>query len=384
MLRFRLTKTSQLVLQQGDLTRWRGDAIVNAANEVMLGGGGVDGAIHRAAGPKLRKACREVEPVRGDIRCPTGEARVTKAFDLPVEYVIHTVGPIYAGQTESEPLLEAAYRNSLIEANKLGISKVAFPAISCGIFRYPLQDAAQVSLTAIEKNVADLKEVHFVFFERSTMRVFVEKARYLFDETDEAGQRKTPLEKKRKQEQPEREDKMDVDPNENEAMNGVSGDAEDGMKKRDSQASDGSQVMDETRSVESEGVAADQTGGMVESQSTDGMPVEERSLESEIPKEVGSNQAAREISPDTAAEKPHSTDTQEEANGRVDNESKEADKKDAGDSNEEVNPEERGTEFTDHEERENGEAGSDIKGAEEKVVDHTNGGAPEEERKTEL
>ena len=120
-----------LSLVKGDITQWRGDAIVNAANARLLGGSGVDGAIHRAAGPRLVEACRAIPEVRPGVRCPTGEARRTDAFDLPVRYVVHTVGPIFRDLDSSRPLLQAAYINSLRVANEAEIESLAFPAISC-------------------------------------------------------------------------------------------------------------------------------------------------------------------------------------------------------------------------------------------------------------
>ena len=113
MQRFVLTPTCELVIAEGDLTKADVDAIVNAANQRMLGGGGVDGAIHRAAGPELRAACAAVPEVRPDVRCPTGEARITPGFRLAARWVIHTVGPVYSRPEKSAPLLRAAYRSSL-------------------------------------------------------------------------------------------------------------------------------------------------------------------------------------------------------------------------------------------------------------------------------
>ncbi len=154
-----------LRLIQGDITRWRGDAIVNAANPRMLGGGGVDGAIHRAAGPRLLAACRAVTEVRPGVRCPTGEARITPAFGhLKSDYVIHTVGPVYRNQRVSEPLLEAAYASSLALANERGLNSMAFPAISCGVYGYPLREAALVALRTVHERCGQLTQVTFVLF----------------------------------------------------------------------------------------------------------------------------------------------------------------------------------------------------------------------------
>src|SRR5215211_5696748 len=141
---------ARIEIVRGDITTIDVDAIVNAANERMLGGGGVDGAIHRAAGPQLVEACRAVPEVRPGVRCPTGEARLTPGFWLPARYVIHTVGPVWMGGTDGEAdLLARCYRNSLALAREHGLGSVAFPAISCGAFGYPPDDAAAIAVAAI-------------------------------------------------------------------------------------------------------------------------------------------------------------------------------------------------------------------------------------------
>ncbi len=158
---------TQIVIKKGDITREHVDAIVNAANETLLGGGGVDGAIHRAAGSQLLQACRAIPEVRPGVRCPTGEARITPGFQLPARYVIHTVGPIYRNPAHSAPLLAAAFRSSLETALQNGVKTIAFPAISCGVYGYPLREAAEVALnTVIEFLQArdNLDEVRFVMF----------------------------------------------------------------------------------------------------------------------------------------------------------------------------------------------------------------------------
>src|SRR6187397_2679012 len=135
---------------RGDITTLDVDAIVNAANERMLGGGGVDGAIHRAAGPELLAACRRVPEVRPGVRCPTGEARLTPGFRLPARYVIHTVGPVWSGGTQRESeLLSNCYRHSLEIALNERLRSIAFPAISCGVYGYPIEEAATIAVREV-------------------------------------------------------------------------------------------------------------------------------------------------------------------------------------------------------------------------------------------
>ena len=157
---------------QADITTLDVDAIVNAANERMLGGGGVDGAIHRAAGPELLAACRRVAEVRPGVRCPTGEARLTAGFRLPARYVIHTVGPRWSGGSQGEPeLLAGCYRNSLEIARNEQIRSIAFPAISCGIYGYPIDEAATIAVREVRAflDASDLPErVVLVAFDETT------------------------------------------------------------------------------------------------------------------------------------------------------------------------------------------------------------------------
>ena len=141
---------TRIVVIRGDITRLQVDAIVNAANERMLGGGGVDGAIHRAAGPELLAACRLIPEVRTGVRCPTGEARLTPGFRLPARYVIHTVGPVWRGGAHGEPeLLASCYRRSLELARVEALRAIAFPAISCGVYGYPVEDAAEIAVREV-------------------------------------------------------------------------------------------------------------------------------------------------------------------------------------------------------------------------------------------
>jgi O-acetyl-ADP-ribose deacetylase len=151
-------------LLQGDITKLQVDAIVNAANTSLLGGGGVDGAIHRAAGPELLAECRTLGG------CPTGEAKITAGYRLPAKYVIHTVGPIWGGGDGGEPeLLALCYRSSLALATRHQVRNIAFPAISCGIYGYPIPDACQIALreTMAYLDTNELPEtVTFVCFGR--------------------------------------------------------------------------------------------------------------------------------------------------------------------------------------------------------------------------
>jgi O-acetyl-ADP-ribose deacetylase len=133
-----------------DITTLQVDAIVNAANESLAGGGGVDGAIHRAAGPELVAACRAIPLVGRFARCPTGKARLTPGFELHAKFVIHTVGPIWHGGSEGEAeLLASCYRNSLQLAAEHGIHSIAFPAISCGVFGYPIEQAVAIAVREV-------------------------------------------------------------------------------------------------------------------------------------------------------------------------------------------------------------------------------------------
>lgn len=133
---------------QGDITQLAVDAIVNAANETLLGGGGVDGAIHRAAGPSLLAECEQLPELRPGVRCPTGEVRATAGHDLPARHVLHTVGPVWRdGRHDEAALLANCYWQSLRLAEQMGLESIAFPAISCGVYGYPLHQAANIAVT---------------------------------------------------------------------------------------------------------------------------------------------------------------------------------------------------------------------------------------------
>jgi O-acetyl-ADP-ribose deacetylase (regulator of RNase III) len=152
---------------RGDITAQSVDAIVNAANSSLLGGGGVDGAIHRAGGPAVLAECRLLGG------CETGDAKATTGGDLRARYVIHTVGPVWRGGSHGEPeLLASCYRRSLDVARELGAHTVAFPAISCGIYAYPIEDAARIALDTVRANDHDLDVVRFVLFNDATYDAF--------------------------------------------------------------------------------------------------------------------------------------------------------------------------------------------------------------------
>ena len=151
---------------RGDITQQRVDAIVNAANETLLGGGGVDGAIHRAAGPELLEECRTLGG------CRPGEAKATGAYRLPARYVIHTVGPVWHGGGEGEPeTLAACHRNALALARELACRTIAFPAVSCGIYGFPPELAAPIAVEAVHEH-APLELVRFVLFNDETYDAF--------------------------------------------------------------------------------------------------------------------------------------------------------------------------------------------------------------------
>jgi O-acetyl-ADP-ribose deacetylase (regulator of RNase III) len=158
-------------LKKGDITQMAVDAIVNAANNSLLGGGGVDGAIHRKAGPQLLAECRSI----GD--CPTGEARITAGYDLPARYVIHTVGPVYSGSPRDRELLTGCYRSSLALAAEKKLASIAFPAISCGVYGYPIAAACEVAVDTCLEFLTEQPhpgEVFFVLFSEEDRKVYAD------------------------------------------------------------------------------------------------------------------------------------------------------------------------------------------------------------------
>jgi len=159
----------KIEVRQGDITQLDVDAIVNAANTSLLGGGGVDGAIHRAAGPQLLAECRGIGG------CPTGEARITQGYRLPARRVIHTVGPVYRGTPRDQELLSSCYRNSLALAVQHRLASIAFPAISCGVYGYPIEDACQVAVdTTCEflETHPSLLKVTFILFSAADLKTY--------------------------------------------------------------------------------------------------------------------------------------------------------------------------------------------------------------------
>ena len=153
----------------GDITAEDVDAIINAANSSLLGGGGVDGAIHRAAGPELVEHCRSLGG------CESGQAKITPGFKLTARWVIHTVGPVWHGGTQGEPeLLASCYRESMARADEVGAATVAFPAISTGVYGYPIEAAAAISVATIRATPTNVTEVRFVAFNQQTLDAYRE------------------------------------------------------------------------------------------------------------------------------------------------------------------------------------------------------------------
>ncbi len=163
---------SRITLVRGDITEQDVDAVVNAANSSLMGGGGVDGAIHRKGGPAILEECKRLRADRYPDGLPTGEAVATTAGDLPARWVIHTVGPVYAKGEDRSGLLASCHTVSLRVADEIGASTVAFPAISTGVYGYPLEEAAPVSVQAVRSADTEVREVRFVLFDEAAYRAF--------------------------------------------------------------------------------------------------------------------------------------------------------------------------------------------------------------------
>jgi O-acetyl-ADP-ribose deacetylase (regulator of RNase III) len=162
----------RIVLVEGDITEQDVDAVVNAANSTLLGGGGVDGAIHRRGGPAILEECRRIRATDWPDGLPTGKAVATTAGSLPARWVIHTVGPVYAKREDRSGLLASCHTESLSVADELGAETVAFPAISTGVYGYPLDDAASVAIEAVRTADTGVREVRFVLFGRDAYAAF--------------------------------------------------------------------------------------------------------------------------------------------------------------------------------------------------------------------
>ena len=166
----------KITFVQGDITEQDVDAIVNAANHTLLGGGGVDGAIHRRGGPEILAECQKLREEQYPDGLPTGQAVATKAGRLKAQWVIHAVGPTYAESKDKSQLLADCFRNSLRIADELGVGTVAFPAISTGIYRWPPDDAARIALDTVRNSDTRVDEVRFVLFDRRAYDAFAAQA----------------------------------------------------------------------------------------------------------------------------------------------------------------------------------------------------------------
>ncbi|UKY53633.1 O-acetyl-ADP-ribose deacetylase [Streptomyces inhibens] len=168
------TSRPTLTLVQGDITEQAVDAVVNAANSSLLGGGGVDGAIHRRGGPEILAECRSLRAAQYGRGLPTGQAVATTAGRLPARWVIHTVGPVYSESEDRSALLASCYRESLRIADELGARTVAFPAISTGVYRWPMEDAARIAIETVRSADTAVDEVRFVLFDERAYAAFAQ------------------------------------------------------------------------------------------------------------------------------------------------------------------------------------------------------------------
>jgi O-acetyl-ADP-ribose deacetylase (regulator of RNase III) len=161
-----------ITIEQGDITRVGVDAIVNAANSSLMGGGGVDGAIHRAGGPEILDACRKLRSSRYGGGLPTGQAVATTAGRLPARWVIHTVGPVYSATEDRGALLASCYRESLRVADELGAASIAFPAVSAGVYGWPADSAAEIAVATVRETATNVADIRFVLFNDEVYAAF--------------------------------------------------------------------------------------------------------------------------------------------------------------------------------------------------------------------
>ncbi len=178
-------RNTEVVIVQGDITRQDAEAIVNAANSSLMGGGGVDGAIHRAGGPSILRECREIRNKQWPDGLPTGEVAVTSAGNLKAKFVLHTVGPVWRGGTKNEEnLLRKCYTNTLEICDSRKISSVSFPSISTGAYGYPIEYASRIALEAVKEYIitheTEVKEVRFILFSEPDMKIYEEAAKDIF------------------------------------------------------------------------------------------------------------------------------------------------------------------------------------------------------------
>ncbi|WP_026894552.1 O-acetyl-ADP-ribose deacetylase [Clostridiisalibacter paucivorans] len=173
---------TKVIVLKGDITKEDTEAIVNAANSSLLGGGGVDGAIHRSGGPKILEQCKEIRKTKGT--CSTGEAVITTGGNLNAKYVIHTVGPIWQGGNKNEPqLLQNAYRNSLNLAYSEGIKSISFPSISTGVYGYPIEKASIIALETTKDIISkkDFDEIRFILFSEKDYKTYIDTLKNIFE-----------------------------------------------------------------------------------------------------------------------------------------------------------------------------------------------------------
>src|SRR4051794_14789080 len=163
---------TSVLVRRGDITTVAVDAIVNAANSSLLGGGGVDGAIHRRGGPAILEACKQLRANELPDGLPTGQAALTTGGNLPAQWVIHVVGPVYAKSEDRSHLLESCYREALRKADEIGARTVAFPAVSAGIYGWPINDAARIAVATVRETPSDIAEARFVLFSRDAYDAF--------------------------------------------------------------------------------------------------------------------------------------------------------------------------------------------------------------------